>query len=284
MFRNISFEAINIKTTFLEQLRLAKLGNFEGIDISILDIYEFSKNDRVEKIKNLIDSFDLKIGGWCLPFSISEEENKFNQDLEKLEQYLKIAKKISANRIYTWIIPFSDNLPYKENFEFHLKRAEKLCKLIEKYSCRIGFEFIGTKSVRVNHKYEFIWNLEQMLEFLKKLKIENTGILLDSWHLYASEGKIQDIEKLKGEDIIYVHVNDAPNIPKDQLIDNERFLPGETGVIDLIGLLRVLKKIKYDGPVTPEPFNKRVNQLPNEISVKLIGGYLLKIFARLDLI
>ncbi|MCM8817876.1 MAG: sugar phosphate isomerase/epimerase [Candidatus Omnitrophica bacterium] len=280
MFRNISFEAINIKTTLLEQLRLAKLGNFEGIDVSILDIYEFSKNDKVDKIKNLIDSFDLKIGGWCLPFNIDEEEDKFNQDIEKLEEYLKVAKKISAFRIYTWIVPFSDNLTYKENFKFHLKRAQKICKLIEKYNCRIGFEFVGTKSLRINHKYEFIWNLEQLLEFLKKLKMENTGILLDSWHLYASDGKVEDIMKLKSNDIIYVHINDAPDLPKEKLIDNERFLPGETGVINLIGFLRALKEINYDGPVTPEPFNKRVNELPNEISVRLTGGYLLKIWGK----
>lgn len=280
MFRNISFEAINIKTTFLEQLRLSKLGNFEGMDVSISEIYEFSKNDRVEKIKNLIDSFDLKIGGWCLPFNIGEQENKFKQDIEILEEYLKIAKKISANRIYTWIAPFSDNLPYKENLKFHLKRAEELSKLIEKYDCRIGFEFIGTKSLRLNHKYEFIWNLEQLLEFLKKLKTESAGILLDSWHLYASGEKIEDILKLKNHEVVYVHINDAPNIPKDELIDNERFLPGETGIIDLVGFLKALKEINYDGPVTPEPFNKRVNQLPNEISVRLVGGYLLKIWEK----
>ncbi|MCM8804407.1 MAG: sugar phosphate isomerase/epimerase, partial [Candidatus Omnitrophica bacterium] len=199
-------------------------------------------------------------------------------------EYLKIAKRISAYRIYTWIIPFSDNLQYKENFEFHLKRAQKICKIIEKYGCRIGFEFIGTKSVRINHKYEFICNLEQLLEFIKKLKMENAGILLDSWHLYASDGKIEDIKKLKGEDIIYVHINDAPDIPKEKLVDNERFLPGETGVIDLVNFLKTLKKIEYDGPITPEPFNKKVNELPDEIAVRLTGGYLLKIFEKSGLI
>ncbi|MCS7181094.1 MAG: hypothetical protein NZ891_07085, partial [bacterium] len=178
MFRNLSPEAINIKTTLLERLRLAKLGNFEGMDISIVECFEFSKNDRIEKIRNLFDSFDIKIGGWCLPFNIGEEETKFNEDIAKLEEYLGIAQKITALRVYTWIIPFSDDLPYKENFEFHIKRAQKVCRLLEKYRCKIGFEFIGTKSLRKNRKYEFIWNIEQLLEFLKKLNMENVGVLL----------------------------------------------------------------------------------------------------------
>ncbi len=278
MFRNLSPEAINIKTTLLERLRLAKLGNFEGMDISILECFEFSKNDKVEKIKSMFEIFDLKIGGWCLPFNIGEREEKFNNDIKILEEYLKIAKKIQAFRIYTWIIPFSDELPFKQNFNLHLTRTRKLCALIEKYDCLLGLEFIGTKKVREGHKYEFIWNLEQICEFIKKVKMDNLGVLLDSWHLYASGGEINDIKKLKGKDIVYVHVNDAPNIPKYELIDNERFLPGETGVIDIVEFLKTLKEIGYEGPITPEPFNKRVNELPDEIAVRLVGGYLLKIW------
>lgn len=262
MFRNFSPDAINIKTTLIERLRLAKIGNFEGMDISILECFEFSKEDKIEKIKNLFDAFDIKIGGWGLPFNIDEEKNKFDEDIKKLEEYLKIAQKISAFRVYTWIKPFSDELPYRENFQLHRDRIKEICEIMEKYGCRLGIEFVGTKKLREGHKYEFIWNLEQIMELIEKVKRDNIGILLDSWHLYASDGKIEDIKKLREKDIIYVHVNDAPEIPKEELIDNERFLPGETGVIDIVGFLRVIKETGYDGPVTPEPFNKRVNQLP----------------------
>jgi len=280
MFRNLSPEAINIKTTLLERMRLAKIGNFEGMDISIEEVFEFSKNDRIEKIKSMFDIFDLKIGGWSLPFNIGDEEIKFNQEIENLEEYLKIAEKLSAFRVYTWILPFSDELPYKENFKLYKERIIKVCKIMEKYKCNLGIEFVGTKKLREGHKYEFIWNLEQILDLIRHTHMENIGILLDSWHLYASDGKIEDIKKLKGKDIICVHVNDAPRIPKDDLVDNERFLPGETGVIDIVEFLRALKEIEYDGPVTPEPFNKRLNELPDEIAVRLTGGYLLKVWEK----
>lgn len=280
MFRNFSPDAINIKTTLIERLRLAKIGNFEGMDISILECFEFSKEDKIEKIKNLFDAFDIKMGGWGLPFNIDEEKNKFDEDIKKLEEYLKIAQKISAFRVYTWIKPFSDELPYRENFQLHRDRIKEICEIMEKYGCRLGIEFVGTKKLREGHKYEFIWNLEQIMELIEEVKRDNIGILLDSWHLYASDGKIEDIKKLKGNNIIYVHVNDAPEIPKEELIDNERFLPGETGVIDIVGFLKAIKETGYDGPVTPEPFNKRVNQLPDEIAVRLTGGYLLKVWEK----
>ena len=37
-----------------------------------------------------------------------------------------------------------------------------------------------------------------------------------------------------------------------------RRLPGATGVIDIAGFLQTLREIGYDGPVTPEPFEKRL--------------------------
>lgn len=276
MFRNLSPEAININRILIEKLRLAKIGNFEGMDISVLEFIDFSKN--ITKIKSLFESFDIKIGGWSLPFNIGDKEEKFNIGFEKLKDYLKLAKEISAFRVYTYFLPFSDEIPFKENYILHKERTKKICQLMEKYNCKLGIEFIGTKSLRKNHKYEFIWNFEQMMEFIEDIKIENLGVVLDSWHLYSSNGKLENIKNLKKEKIIYVHVNDAPLISKEELKDNERFLPGETGVIDIVKFLKVLKETGYDGPVTPEPFNKRVNEFPDEIAVRLVGGYLLKIW------
>jgi sugar phosphate isomerase/epimerase len=278
MFRNLSPEAININRILIEKLRLAKIGNFEGMDISVSEFIDFAEN--ISRVRTLFESFGIKIGGWILPFNIGDREEKFNAGFEKLKDYLKFAKDISAFRIYTYFLPFSDEIPFKENYILHKERTKKICELMEKYECKLGIEFIGTDSFRRNHKYEFIWNFQQMIEFIEDVKMENLGILIDSWHLYSSDGKHQDIKKLKGEKIICVHVNDAPPISKKDLKDDEKFLPGETGVIDIVGLLKVLKEIGYDGPITPEPFNKRITELPDEIAVRLVGGYLLKIWEK----
>jgi sugar phosphate isomerase/epimerase len=62
--------------------------------------------------------------------------------------------------------------------------------------------------------------------------------------------------------VVAVHVNDAPaGIARHEQIDNQRALPTETGVIDLVGFMGKLKAIGYDGPVTAEPFSKRVVDL-----------------------
>ena len=89
----------------------------------------------------------------------------------------------------------------------------------------------------------------------------NVGLLLDCWHWYTSHGTLDDLKRLTAEQVVYVHVNDAPaGIPVDEQQDMVRALPGETGVIDIVGFLQTLRAIGYDGPVTPEPFKKELNE------------------------
>jgi sugar phosphate isomerase/epimerase len=50
-------------------------------------------------------------------------------------------------------------------------------------------------------------------------------------------------------------------VPFDRVIDTQRHLPLETGVLDLPGFLRGLAALGYDGPVVTEPFNAPLNAL-----------------------
>ena len=64
-----------------------------------------------------------------------------------------------------------------------------------------------------------------------------------------------------------VHVNDAPDKPVDAQIDNQRELPGATGVIDIMTFLTALKRVGYDGPVMVEPFSETVRAMSTEDAV-----------------
>ena len=78
-------------------------------------------------------------------------------------------------------------------------------------------------------------------------------------HWYTSHATFDDVRKLDKDDIVYVHINDAPaGIERDDQQDLVRCLPGETGVIPAAELLQILDDIGYDGPVVPEPLNEKV--------------------------
>ncbi len=100
----------------------------------------------------------------------------------------------------------------------------------------------------------------------------NVGLVLDSWHWYTAGETEADLRTLSSADVVSVDLNDAPaGVPVDQQIDNQRELPGATGVIPVGRFLAALKAMDYDGPVRAEPFNKAVNDLPdNEACARVI--------------
>jgi sugar phosphate isomerase/epimerase len=76
------------------------------------------------------------------------------------------------------------------------------------------------------------------------------------------------LSALTREFLVHVHVNDAPpDVPRVELVDHRRKLPGATGVIDLDGFMQALAASGYDGPVTAEPFDPDINAMPAEEAV-----------------
>src|SRR5437763_254912 len=67
----------------------------------------------------------------------------------------------------------------------------------------------------------------------------NVGLTLDSYHWYAGGDSLDTIRQTPAERIVLLHVNDAKDLPREQLIDQDRVLPGE-GVIPLADWLRAI--------------------------------------------
>ena len=63
--------------------------------------------------------------------------------------------------------------------------------------------------------------------------------------------------------IVHVQAADAPNLPPEQIRDNERLMPGE-GIIDFNAFFGALKKIGYKGGVSPEVFGRGLKDMPPE--------------------
>ena len=118
-----------------------------------------------------------------------------------------------------------------------------------------------------------------MLELCDAIGTGNMGLLLDAWHWYTSHGTLDELKKLKPEQVVHIHINDAPaGIPIDEQVDNVRCLPSETGVIDLVGFLKCLDAIGCEAPVTPEPFSKKLSTMTPLEAAKTTGELLIKVW------
>jgi sugar phosphate isomerase/epimerase len=110
--------------------------------------------------------------------------------------------------------------------------------------------------------------MDQMLEWIDEMGEENLGLLVDSWHWYHQDGTVAELEALAPEQIVHVHINDAPDLPKDTLGDvTDRVFPGE-GVIDLAGFVGALEKVGYEDYLSPEVLNPAVRELPGDEAIE----------------
>ncbi|AWT59746.1 MAG: Inosose isomerase [Candidatus Moanabacter tarae] len=271
MFKSLSLGAIGIKRELEEGLGLANQAGFQGFDIDIGEVAGLVEKQGADFVTDLFVNRDLRMGSWGLPVLWNGTDEEYSNGLAKLSEFAKIASKIGANRAILWIPSGSNDRKFIENFRWHVHRLRPISVILQEYGCRLGLEFIGPRSQRVGKQYGFIYTIGGMLALCEAIGTDNVGLLLDSWHWHTSLGAIEDLRSLKAENIVHVHVNDAPyGVGFWDFIDHERGMPSATGVIDLIEFLKTLKDIGYDGPVSPEPFNSKLGRLPVEQAVSEI--------------
>ena len=274
MFKCLSPGAVGIKVAWRECLPLAKAAGFEGMDV------EVDPGVAAADYREAFAKAGLRVGGAGLPVDFRGKDADYQAGLKRLEPIAGHAQEIGLTRFATWILPFSDSLTYRENFRFHADRLRPAATILAAHGARLGLEFLGPRTCREGHRYGFIHTLEQMLELCEAVG-PNAGLLLDSWHWYTSLGTVEDILALRPEQVVYVHINDAPEgVPVEAQEDLVRRLPGATGVEDLPGFLFALRRIGYDGPVVPEPFVPELGTLPPAEAALKAGAALAGVWMR----
>jgi sugar phosphate isomerase/epimerase len=220
----------------------------------------------VQSTRTLLADLKLKPAVLGLPVEFRKDDQTFRAGLEKVETAARFAGAIGCPRITTWLLPSSEQ-PKAETRRVFLNRLTRCAEILDANGCRFGLEFVSPVHLRKRFPYEFIWRMDEMLEFAKECG-PNTGLLLDSWHWHHAGATVKDILAVGADNIVHVQVADAPKLPPDKILDNERLMPGE-GVADLIGFFRSLKKIGYNDGVSPEVFGRGLKDMPPEEGASL---------------
>jgi sugar phosphate isomerase/epimerase len=267
MFPNLSPGAIGIRTDLEESIALAARHGWAGCDLPAAEAARLAAERSADDVAAIFGQAGVRPGGWGLPLNWREPYDQ--SALDTLGQQAAVAARLGCTRVSTWLMPGSNERPFRENFAFHVAQLLPVAQVLAEHGCRLGLEFIGPRTMRDSQRYGFIYSPEGMLCLAEAIGA-NVGLLLDCWHWYTAVGSLADIRTLRVEDIVYVHVNDAPEgVPVEAQTDQVRRLPGATGVIDIAGFLQALRDLGYDGPVTPEPFDKQLAALPADESCKI---------------
>lgn len=266
MYAAFSGQAVGVTSPFDEAVELAAHHEFKGIYLDL----GFLRSAGPETVVQLLEERSLEAAGWTLPFSLTADDDDFAAGLEELSHTADLCSRVNCRRCVRWISPGS-SMPYEQTFALLRDRVTAVCAVLEEFDVRLGLEFIGPATSRERAEYESIHTLDQMLELWDAVEVANVGLLADCWHFHCADISMDAVLDLTAEQVVDAHVSDAPRgVPRDELKDNDRRLPGETGVIDAGRFLECLREIGYTGPVMAEPIGKPLHLLESHEAVRTL--------------
>jgi len=284
MFKSLSTGALSFSAPFDEALRLASANGFAGLDLPLAELLQRAADTSVQDITDQCGAAGLRPGGWSLPVDFRGGDDAFQASLAELPRHAALAEALGSPWCTTWILPYSDDRDYADNMRHHIERLGPVAQILADHGCRLGLEFVGPATLRAGHRYEFIHTINGALELGEQIGTGNTGLLLDCYHWYTAHGTVEELGRLRREQVVYAHVNDAPSgRAVDEQLDKERLLPGASRVIDIVGFLRALDHMGYDGPVAVEPFDATVQALPPAERVRVAAASLDKVWRQAGL-
>jgi sugar phosphate isomerase/epimerase len=264
MLKGLSRAGVGNVGTLDQFVQLASSYGFNAVDAGGKEIQDWIDRDGISNVLESLQSNKIVIGSIGLPVEWRDTEEKFKAGLVQLARDAEAAAQVGCTACCTYVLPSTD----WNAARFMAVATRRLCQcavILGAYGIRLGIEFVGPHHLRTRWKNPFIWDVESHLEWIDAINERNVGLLYDAYHWHTNELGLEDILRLKPEQIVHVHINDAKDVPVSEVLDNDRVYPGE-GVIDLTSFLQGLKAIGYKGVVaqeilTPKPTEQSAEEL-----------------------
>jgi 2-keto-myo-inositol isomerase len=105
----------------------------------------------------------------------------------------------------------------------------------------------------------FISTLPTLLRMTREAGHPNMAPLLDFYHFWSGNSKLEDLDLIRPREIGHVHFQDVPDMPRELLDNTTRIIPGD-GIAPLNRILQKLAEKGYVGPLSVELFLPRFQQ------------------------
>lgn len=239
--------ATTMRADLATDINAASAAGFDGLEIWAAKLQKFLKSHTTLELKSVLDERQLK------PYSINSIEHITFRNaeqqmalLDECEELCRTAAELDCPYIVVVPGPVPAGQSRDEVIEESVRVLTQLSLIAAHYNVALAFEFLGQTSCSVQ-------TLALADEIVKQVALSNVGLVLDSFHFYAGGSSIASIKALDPARLFIFHINDAEDLPREQLEDRHRLLPG-LGILPLKEIVGALEGIGYDGVVSVEIF------------------------------
>jgi len=263
MFIALNNTLLNGKVQWPESARLAAKVGYGGTDVNLAA----AMKEGLDATKALLAETNLRPSFANLPVNVTRgDDDAYRKGMETLDEQVKFASAIGCSRMMV-VMPPATQTPKQELRQMLKTRFEAVGAVLSKYDVRCGLEFLGPLHFRQRAPHEFIWQMNEMVDFARECG-PSFGVVLDVWHWHHSGGTLQDIRRAGNSRIVLMHLSDAAKQAPEDVRDNQRLMAGE-GIIDLTGIFKTLREMGWEGSVSPEPLGRVPKEMSAEDGAKL---------------
>ncbi len=258
MYRNLNAGALGISGRQSELIELALTYRFGGLDVDLPAVVKRAQTSGVEQACRFMASADLRVGQFPLPLDCTTSETAFRAGLAQLREVAAVAESLHASCCVVTVKPASDDQPYHENFEMYRTRLGAVANVLAQHDIKLGLAFLASPCHWKGHEYPFIHEADALLTLIRTIGSSHVGLVLDTWSWFVAGSSLGELRELTGEQIVSVRLADIrPEADLAKITDQDRYLPGDGGLVDGGAIVRHLSEVGYAGPVTLYPHSSR---------------------------
>ncbi|MDT4968156.1 MAG: 2-keto-myo-inositol isomerase [Acidobacteriota bacterium] len=239
--------ATTMKASLAEDIRAASAAGFDCLEIWASKLRTFLTANTLQDLKRLLGEHGIE------PYSINSIERITFRDeptrdslLAECEELCEIASTINCPYIVVVPGPLPSDKTWADVLTESVSVLNELGQIADRYKVGLAFEFLGQTDCSVQ-------TLEQASKIVERVARENVGLVIDSFHFYAGGSRFESIDALDPQKLFIFHINDAEDLPREQLEDRYRLLPG-LGILPLEEIITRLLAIGYDRVTSVEIF------------------------------
>jgi len=229
---------------------------FDALEIDQNHIADSLKRISINELRSRIEEAGLKAAS-IMAFNLAPFDDP-GPGIAKIKEGVRFAQDLGAPLLLVFCA--ADIPKGMSSGEAHKRAAERAANYAEVANpLAIGLEPIGRTTL--------MGGPVAALDIAARSRKSNVGIVMDTFHFYRSQVSDEEVRTIPPEKLLLVHINDAEDLPVEQLRDAHRLHVGR-GVLPLLGTLETLNGIGYTGFLSIEIFREEYWRQPVEQVVR----------------
>ncbi|MEO8679180.1 MAG: sugar phosphate isomerase/epimerase [Vicinamibacterales bacterium] len=221
----------------------AKAG-ITNVELNAAPVDEFIKTDTLDGARRVLTDNGLTPVSCAVGVPGLIEPNPDQAAaLDNLKRRLEMLATLGLKKIYTTTTG-TPKLAV-DDYKTVADNMRRFGETARQFNMMAMVEFVRSSS--------YMATLPTALKTIREAAHPNLGPMFDFYHFWSGNNKLEDLDLIRPGEIQHVHFQDVPDLPRELLDNNSRFIPGD-GVSPLNLMLKKLAEKGYAGPLSVELF------------------------------